>query len=153
MKQAVANQEKRGGGERQSVGMGVPTRLCTGRSLERRFSLLRNRVFGANALRRPTFMNPRRRGARTCLRISATRSGPSCDTGAMLYMIVESFRGGDAVPVYRRFRDKGRLAPEGLRLHQQLGDSRLPALLPGNGVRRRTLARTMDFEVERSRRF
>lgn len=33
----------------------------------------------------------------------------------MLYMIVESFRNGDAVPVYRRFRDKGRLAPEGLR--------------------------------------
>jgi Protein of unknown function (DUF3303) len=33
----------------------------------------------------------------------------------MLYMIVENFRGGDAVPVYRRFRDRGRLAPEGLR--------------------------------------
>jgi hypothetical protein len=32
----------------------------------------------------------------------------------MLYMIVESFR-GDPVPVYRRFRDRGRLAPEGLR--------------------------------------
>src|SRR4030095_9984234 len=35
--------------------------------------------------------------------------------GAMLYMVVEHFRGGDAVPVYRRFRDRGRLAPEGLR--------------------------------------
>jgi hypothetical protein len=33
----------------------------------------------------------------------------------MLYMIVENFRGGDAVPVYRRFRDHGRMAPEGLR--------------------------------------
>ena len=33
----------------------------------------------------------------------------------MLLMIVEHFRGGDAVPVYRRFRDQGRLAPEGLR--------------------------------------
>jgi len=33
----------------------------------------------------------------------------------MLYMIVEHFRGGDPVPVYRRFRDQGRLAPEGLR--------------------------------------
>ena len=30
-------------------------------------------------------------------------------------MIVEHFRDGDAPPVYRRFRDKGRLAPEGLR--------------------------------------
>ena len=33
----------------------------------------------------------------------------------MLYMIVERFRGGDAAPVYRRFRDRGRLAPDGLR--------------------------------------
>ena len=33
----------------------------------------------------------------------------------MLYLIIEQFRGGDAVPVYRRFRDQGRLAPQGLR--------------------------------------
>jgi hypothetical protein len=33
----------------------------------------------------------------------------------MLYMIVEHFQGGDALPVYRRFRDRGRLAPDGLR--------------------------------------
>jgi hypothetical protein len=33
----------------------------------------------------------------------------------MLYMIIEHFRNGDAVPVYRRFRDQGRLAPDGLR--------------------------------------
>ena len=33
----------------------------------------------------------------------------------MLYMILERFRGGDPVPVYRRFRDRGRLAPPGLR--------------------------------------
>ena len=33
----------------------------------------------------------------------------------MLYMVTEQFRGGDAVPVYRRFRDRGRLAPDGLR--------------------------------------
>jgi hypothetical protein len=32
----------------------------------------------------------------------------------MTYMVVEHFRGGDALPVYRRFRDHGRLAPEGL---------------------------------------
>lgn len=29
-------------------------------------------------------------------------------------MIVEHFRNQDPVPVYRRFRDHGRLAPEGL---------------------------------------
>ena len=33
----------------------------------------------------------------------------------MLYMVIEHFRGGDARPVYRRFREHGRLAPEGLR--------------------------------------
>ena len=32
----------------------------------------------------------------------------------MLFMIVEHFRNGDPIPVYRRFRDRGRLAPEGL---------------------------------------
>jgi len=32
----------------------------------------------------------------------------------MLYMIVEHFRSGDAVPVYRRFRERGRMAPDGL---------------------------------------
>jgi hypothetical protein len=32
----------------------------------------------------------------------------------MLYMVVEEFKNKDAVAVYRRFRDKGRLAPEGL---------------------------------------
>ena len=32
----------------------------------------------------------------------------------MLYMIVERFKNGDPVPVYRRFRDQGRRLPEGL---------------------------------------
>ena len=31
-----------------------------------------------------------------------------------LYMLVERFKGGDPLPVYRRFKDRGRLAPEGL---------------------------------------
>jgi hypothetical protein len=31
----------------------------------------------------------------------------------MLYMILEHFK-GDPLPVYRRFRDRGRLAPDGL---------------------------------------
>ena len=30
-------------------------------------------------------------------------------------MVVEHFRNQDPVPVYRRFRERGRLAPEGLR--------------------------------------
>jgi len=31
-----------------------------------------------------------------------------------LYMIVEHFKNNDAVPVYRRFRDHGRMAPDRL---------------------------------------
>ncbi len=30
-------------------------------------------------------------------------------------MVIENFRDGDPVPVYRRFRDNGRLAPDGLK--------------------------------------
>lgn len=33
----------------------------------------------------------------------------------MLYMVVERFKNRDPAPVYRRFRDRGRLAPEGVR--------------------------------------
>ena len=44
------------------------------------------------------------------------RAGKIDDHSPMaLYMVIELFKGGDAVPVYRRFREKGRLAPEGLR--------------------------------------
>ena len=33
----------------------------------------------------------------------------------MLFMIIERFKDQDAVPVYKRFRDSGRMAPEGLK--------------------------------------
>jgi hypothetical protein len=33
----------------------------------------------------------------------------------MLFMIIERFKNQDAVPVYKRFREKGRMAPEGLK--------------------------------------
>ena len=32
----------------------------------------------------------------------------------MLYMVIERFKNGEAVPVYRRFREKGRMMPQGL---------------------------------------
>jgi len=32
----------------------------------------------------------------------------------MLYMVIERFRGADPRPVYRRFAERGRMAPEGL---------------------------------------
>ena len=73
----------------------------------------------------------------------------------MLYMIVERFRGGDPVPVYRRFREKGRLAPDGLRYVDswvtadftrcyQLMECDEPALLEGWMAAWRDL---VDFEV------
>jgi tRNA splicing endonuclease len=31
-----------------------------------------------------------------------------------LYMVIENFKNDDAVPVYRRLRDRGRLAPSGV---------------------------------------
>jgi len=33
----------------------------------------------------------------------------------MIYMVIERYRPGQAPEVYRRFRDRGRMAPEGLR--------------------------------------
>ena len=35
-------------------------------------------------------------------------------TRRMLFMVVEHFKNGDALPVYRRFREQGRLAPAGV---------------------------------------
>lgn len=30
----------------------------------------------------------------------------------MLFMVIEHFKGGDPIAVYRRFRDRGRMAPD-----------------------------------------
>ena len=73
----------------------------------------------------------------------------------MLYMIVEHFRDGDAVPVYRRFRDQGRLAPEclryvsswvagDLRRCSQIMECEDPGLLAQWTARRADL---IDFEI------
>ncbi len=43
----------------------------------------------------------------------------------MLYMIVERFKNQDPVPVYRRFRERGRLAPEGLQYLSSWVDEKL----------------------------
>lgn len=32
----------------------------------------------------------------------------------MLYMVIERFKNRDAISVYRRFREKGRMTPDGL---------------------------------------
>lgn len=43
----------------------------------------------------------------------------------MLFMVIERFRNGDPVPVYRRFRERGRLAPDGLKYIASWTDSRM----------------------------
>lgn len=43
----------------------------------------------------------------------------------MLYMMVEHFKNNDAVPVYRRFRDRGRMAPAGLEYVSSWVDQKL----------------------------
>ena len=43
----------------------------------------------------------------------------------MLYMIVEHFKNADPIPVYRRFRECGRLAPDGLQYISSWVDDRL----------------------------
>ncbi|MFQ5786321.1 MAG: DUF3303 domain-containing protein [Alphaproteobacteria bacterium] len=53
---------------------------------------------------------PPRRGVRGDTLI---RDGHNEET-AMLFMVVEKFRSQDGGSVYRRFRDKGRMMPEGL---------------------------------------
>ena len=43
----------------------------------------------------------------------------------MLYLVIEIFKSQDPVPVYRRFRDRGRLAPEGVRYVSSWVDEKL----------------------------
>jgi Protein of unknown function (DUF3303) len=40
-------------------------------------------------------------------------------------MVIENYKNGDPVPVYRRFRDNGRLTPEGLRYVSSWVDSKM----------------------------
>ena len=41
------------------------------------------------------------------------------------YMVIESFKEGDPAPVYRRFAERGRMAPDGLRYVSSWIDERL----------------------------
>jgi hypothetical protein len=59
--------------------------------------------------------------------LSLLAHAPAASIGGaeVLYMIIERFKGGDPVPVYRRFRDRGRLAPDGLRYISSWVDEKL----------------------------
>ena len=43
----------------------------------------------------------------------------------MLYMVIERFKNQDATPVYDRFRDQGRMTPEGLEYVSSWVDTKL----------------------------
>jgi len=43
----------------------------------------------------------------------------------LLYMIVEHFKNRDPVPVYRRFLERGRLAPDGLQYVSSWVDAKI----------------------------
>jgi hypothetical protein len=73
----------------------------------------------------------------------------------MLFLVIETFRGGDPRPVYTRFAEQGRLAPPGLtyvaswvtadlRRCYQVIEGAEPALLEAWMARWRDL---VDFEV------
>jgi hypothetical protein len=70
-------------------------------------------------------------------------------------MIVEHFKDKNAVPVYRRFRDKGRMAPEGLIYVSSWVDCKLERCYQLMETHDRTLIETwianwsdlVDFEV------
>lgn len=73
----------------------------------------------------------------------------------MLFMVVEHFKDGDAVAVYRRFRERGRMAPEGLRYLSSWVDRRLERCFQLMETEDDSLLRTwiaawqdlVDFEV------
>jgi len=56
-----------------------------------------------------------RRSAFATRRPTSRSSARRSSEAGVLYMIIETFRDGDAAPVYQRFRERGRLAPDGVR--------------------------------------
>ena len=69
-----------------------------------------------------------------------------------LYMVVEHFRDGDAVPVYRRFRDHGRLAPAGLTYVTSWVDDEMRTCFQVMEAERSRPARRVDRGLGRPRR-
>ena len=73
----------------------------------------------------------------------------------MLYMVVEHYKNGDARPVYRRFRDKGRMMPDGLEYLSSWTDDKMERCYQLMKAERRELfdawianwSDIVDFEV------
>ena len=68
----------------------------------------------------------------------------------MLFMVIERFRDRDAKAVYRRFREQGRMMPDGLHICRQLDRGEFRPLLPADGVRRRAAAAGLAAQLGRS---
>lgn len=74
-----------------------------------------------------------------------------------LYMVIERFKNGDPLPVYRRFRERGRMAPEGLNYISSWVDHGLACCYqvmeaPDRALLDQWMARwsdLVDFEVHR----
>ena len=72
-----------------------------------------------------------------------------------LYMIIEHFKNNDPAPIYRRFRDKGRMNPEGLLYISSWIDESLTRCYQLMGTSDRTLldnwianwSDLIDFEI------
>ena len=73
------------------------------------------------------------------------------DDAPMLFMIVEHFEGGDPAPVYRRFAERGRMAPPGLEYHGSWVTDDLTRCYQVMECADRASARGVDAGVGRSR--
>ena len=81
------------------------------------------------------------RGARAASRSELASAPPAgrrrpTPEAPMLFMVIETFRDDDMIPVYERLRNRGRGSPRGCALCRQLDRAELRALLPADGDRR-----------------
>lgn len=70
----------------------------------------------------------------------------------MLFMVIEHFKNRDAVAVYRRFQEQGRMMPEGLNYVGSWVEANARPLFPTDGMRRPALVAAVGVTVARSRR-
>jgi hypothetical protein len=69
----------------------------------------------------------------------------------MLYMVIEQFKDGRGTDVYERFRERGRLASEGLRYVDSWVDLAFRRCFQVMGVRRPSVAGRVDRQLARHR--
>ncbi len=65
----------------------------------------------------------------------------------MVFMVIERYGPGKAVEVYRRFRDRGRMAPDGVRYIASWVDLQFREMLSSDGGRKRGDAEEVDRQL------